>query len=634
MRGVALVTAVALSLALLVGALYAPACGFDYINFDDPLYVTDNPHVRQGLAAEGVRWAFNVGYAGNWHPLTWLSHMLDVELFGLAARAQHRTNVALHALNAALVFLLLRGLLRPARGAAALEATSAVWLPALVAGLFAVHPLRVESVAWISERKDVLGVSFWLLATLAYLRYARRPGPARYAWVVLALAAGLASKPVVVTLPLAFCLLDCWPLRRRALAEKLPLLALAAAAGLLTVLAQSREEAVAPLAAVSLGGRLANAATSGVAYLGSTLWPARLAPFYPFPLGGVPLGSAAAATALLVAVSVAAWRLRRTRPWLALGWAWYLLTLLPMIGIVQVGLHARADRYTHVPHLGLAIALLFELEAALGRPRLRLAVASAGALAAGLLAGTTRAYLATWSDSLSLFGRAAAVTSRNYVAELSLSLEYATRGQFAEAERLAAAAVRSNPDYYRAWDHLGLCQSELGRTDEAVHSIETALRLRPGYSWAYANLGSVELRAGRLDRAEQALHQALELDPTLAGAWTNLGLVHERRGRDAEAASAYRGALGADPELFEAHLHLGLLQLRLEQPGEAERELLRAESLRPLDPQVQLSLAAVELARGDLAAVTRRHQRLTRLDPQGAARLAREIRAADPGWSP
>ena len=371
--------AVAAVLVLVTAVVFGRALGLPFVSIDDPEYVTANPALRDGLHVATVRWALTTGHAANWHPLTWLSHALDVELFGLAPAGPHAVNVALHCASALLLLLLLRRL------------TGSLWRSALAAGLFALHPLRVESVAWVSERKDVLSTALWLGTMLAWAGHVRAPSRRRLALAIGLYALGLMAKPMLVTLPFALLLLDAWPLRRLParqpardrdlVLEKWPLFALSAAASVVTFLVQRGVGAVRPLSAIPLAERLANGALAVWAYLGKWLWPVGLAVFYPLPERPVGLVPVAAALAGIALVSAAAWRWRARAPHLLVGWLWYLGTLVPVIGLVQVGHQAMADRYTYVPSIGLALAVVWSLPdvGALGR-RGRLALGAGASI--------------------------------------------------------------------------------------------------------------------------------------------------------------------------------------------------------------------------------------------------------------
>jgi tetratricopeptide (TPR) repeat protein len=507
-------------LAALVVFAFRGVAGLGFIEeYDDYQYVTRNPAVAAGLSAAGVRWAFgSVGYAYNWHPLTWVSHMADVSLFGLRPAGHHLVNLALHAASAALALLVLS------------RATGALWPAAAAAALFAVHPLRVESVAWVAERKDVLAVFLGLLTTAAHLRYARRPAAGRHAAVVALFALGLLAKPSLVALPACLLVLDWWPLNRlrrgapagerpaagfsaaALLLEKAPLALLAAGSAALTFVAQRRGGAMA--AAIPPAWRVENALVSCVRYLGDTAWPRGLAVFYPYPAGGVPAWQWAGAAAALAAISAAAVWARRRHPALLAGWLWYLATLAPVLGLVQVGEQAAADRYTYLPHLGLAVALAWGARD-LGRrlpPLARVLPALAAAALVALVALTGR-QIGVWRDGVTLFTHALAVNRDVWIAENNLGLYYLGRGDRDRALAHFREAVRIKPGHARSRYNLAVVLLELGDLPRAEEQFRAAVALDPGDAEAHANLGVVLMRRGAADEAIVHFREAVRLDP-------------------------------------------------------------------------------------------------------------------------
>ncbi len=510
----------ALALAGLVALAYGAVGGLGFVNFDDPRYVFQNPHVQRGLTFEGVAWAFTAFHAGNWHPLTWLSHMLDVELFGLDPGRHHLVNAVLHGAATLLLFGFLRG------------ATGRTWPSALAAALFAVHPLHVESVAWISERKDVLGAIFWILATWAYIGYVRRPGVGRSAAVAAAFVLGLMSKPMVVTLPAVLLLLDLWPLGRISpaapfrpqvlalLREKAPLFALSLASGAVTLLAQSRGGSVASAPMLPPAARIGNAFLSTSTYLGKTLWPARLAAVYPHPglgAGGVPAWPAAASALLVAALTALVLWQRRRRPVLAVGWLWYLVTLLPVIGLVQVGLQGMADRYTYLPLVGIFVALawLAAEVAEASRPR-RVAVASACVGLVLACAAASRRQVETWRDSFTLFGHALEVTEDNWLALRNLGVAQQDAGRHAEAIASLEQSLRLMPHDGQAWMNLGISYASARRYQDAGGCFQRAVAMRPDDDHVWFNLGIFYALTGQWDRVPEVERRLRELSPEMA----------------------------------------------------------------------------------------------------------------------
>jgi tetratricopeptide (TPR) repeat protein len=510
----------ALGLAGLVALAFGAAGGLGFVNIDDPRYVFQNPQVSRGLTGDGLAWAFTSFHAGNWHPITWLSHMLDVELFGLDPGRHHVVNVVLHGIAA----LLLLGFLR--------SATGHTWRSALAAALFAVHPLHVESVAWISERKDVLSAIFWLLACWAYVGWVRRRGPARYAAVAAAFAFGLMSKPMVVTLPVALLLLDFWPLgrvsataplRSQALAllrEKVPLLALSLASGAATLLAQSHGEAVSSLPVLQPTARIGNAVLSYAIYLGKTLWPSSLAAVYPHPSlgpGGLQAGQVASSALLLAALTAVAFWQRRRRPYLTVGWLWYLVTLLPVIGLLQVGLQGMADRYTYVPLVGIFVALSWLAAEVAEGSRARRAAVAAGCIGLVLAcAALARRQVGTWRDSVSLFGHALEVTSDNWLALRNLGIAHLDARRPAEAIAALERSLRLMPHDGQAWMNLGIAYATVQRYQEAGRCLRRAVEMRPGDDHVWFNLGIFYLLSGQWDGVPEVEQRLRQLNPEMA----------------------------------------------------------------------------------------------------------------------
>jgi Tfp pilus assembly protein PilF len=592
----------ALSLMLGTAALYRPATRCDFVTYDDYLYVVDNPHVTSGVTLENTRWALYSGYAGNWHPLTWLSHMLDCEEFGLKAWGHHLSSVLLHALNAGLVFALLQAL------------TGMTWRSLWVAAFFASHPLRVESVAWVSERKDVLSSFFGLLALLAYARYAQtrkargpRPGVSGhgsflhfpssvfYLLSLFCLALGLISKPMLVTWPLVMLLLDYWPLRRsagcgvpvlrsgtaaggrsakysagaagqdrtlswtRLVWEKVPFFILALAASVVTFLVQQREGAVVEVDRLPLGARVSNALISYCRYLGKLLWPTKLAVYYPHA-GQWPPGKVLMAGGLLLGLSVLFWAQRRRAPFLLMGWLWFLGVLVPVIGLVQVGEQAMADRYSYLPSLGLLVIGVWgasELSRRWPQPALALWVVGGAAVVLSL--ALTRRQIGYWQDGEALFRHTLAVTRNNCIAHNNLGIALAMKGQIDEAIRQYQAAVHVNPANAEAHYNLGLAFDLKGQSEEAIREFQAAARLKSHYADAYNNLGLALGRKGQITEAIAQYQAALHWKPEHAEAHNNLGIAFYQQGRTDEAIREFHEALRLKPDFARARKNLEIV---------------------------------------------------------------------------
>jgi protein O-mannosyl-transferase len=545
------ITCIGLSILVLVS--YWTVAGNQFISFDDPLYVTENAQVQKGLNWETVVWAFTTPRACNWHPLTWLSLMLDRELYWRNAGGYHWTNVILHLLGGLILFLALSRM------------TASLWRSGLVAALFLIHPLHVESVAWVAERKDVLSGLFWMMGIWCYARYAERPGPVRYLWVVLSFACGLLSKPMVVTFPFVLLLLDWWPLGRvdggratwsRLLHEKIPLFLLSAAGSAITFLVQKESQALFPLSAMPFGDRLANAAVSYVAYLGKTFWPVGLSIFYPYH-ALPPFGHLVAALALLILITVLLLMLLKHRPYLLVGWLWYLGTLVPVIGLVQVGSQAMADRYTYLPLVGVFIMVVWGgkdlLEGCRGR---RVIWGFVSAVMLVILVFLTQLQVGYWKDTSTLFGHALRTTKSNFMAHQVLAGDMAKAGDLAGAEKHYREAIRIRPAFKQACTSLGHLLMIQGKQDEASRLLEKTLQIDPTFVLAMKNLGDVRMRQGRIEEAIPIYRKAVlisEEDPELLN---NYGAALFFKGEKKEAVLKIRAALRLKPDYVEAQDNL------------------------------------------------------------------------------
>ena len=563
------------ALAALTVAAYwqVGACGF--VAFDDPAYVSANPMVNQGLREAAFYWAFTASHGGNWHPLTSLSHMADVSLFDVNAAAHHGMNVAWHTLNAALVFVVWRRFT---------GATGRAWM---VAALFALHPLHVESVAWISERKDVLSTALWLATLLAYARYVERSTRARYSLVVLGLALGLMAKPMVVTLPFTLLLLDYWPLRRwpargwgALLWEKIPLFALAAASSAVTLYFQHEAGAGEASAGFSLAMRAGNAAVSCARYLGKTFWPAALSPFYPHP-GAWPWWAVLGAVGLLGAVSGCAWRERVRRRWLLFGWCWFLGTLVPVLGWVQVGPQAMADRYTYVPLLGIFTAVVWA-GAECGRWRAPLA-----ALALALCFLRTVPQVGVWESSTSVARRMHAVAGEHpYVyRELCVAATHAGRPP-SEIDALYRRGLAAAPDDAYLLLNLAMSAERAGRTEEARALFEKTRASAPRHPALPTALGVLAIEHQRFEEAIAQLTRARELGPRNGYTHRLIAEAFARSSRFPEARDSLLAAIRCDRWDWQAHAQLGVVYAALDRPREALESTARAHWMNPADRSV------------------------------------------------
>jgi tetratricopeptide (TPR) repeat protein len=526
------------ALALIVWIAFGGALDHQFLDYDDNTYVYQNPWITQGLSLSAIAWAFTHVHANNWHPLTTISHMTDCQLFGLQAWGHHLTNIVLHALATIFLFFALREL-----SGATKRAT--IWPSAFVAALFAVHPLRVESVAWVSERKDVLSGVFLMLTLWAYARYARSAGPTggKYAAVVIWFTLGLLSKPTLVTLPAVLLLLDYWPLGRlqtqwRSLrglvAEKIPLFVLSAGSCVATILAQQR--ALTDVRELPLLDRVGNALLAYSAYLGQLFYPAHLAVFYSFRRADLTPLNLVLSGALILGISIVCFAARRRYPFLLVGWLWFLGMLVPMIGLVQVGQQARADRYTYLPMIGLYILLAWSGIALIDKWR-RGRMTGALAAIAIVVALVAQSYAQTeyWRDTQTIWEHAANTTRDNYIAHYTLGNVLAQKRQTDQAIEHYKKSLQIDPNYAQTHNNLGIAYAELGRFDEAIAEYQTALRLRPNFAETYNNLGIVLATVGRPEEAMERFEQALQVRPNYPEVHLNLARLLAQRGRRDEA---------------------------------------------------------------------------------------------------
>ncbi|HEY3861405.1 MAG TPA: tetratricopeptide repeat protein [Verrucomicrobiae bacterium] len=577
------------ALAAATLAVFWGALNCQFVNYDDPTYITSNAELGQGLTLASVRWAFTTGAASNWHPLTWLSHLADVQLYGMKPAGHHFTSVLIHAVNGVLLFLLLRSM------------TGAFWRCAVVAGLFALHPLRVESVAWVSERKDVLSTMFWMLTVWAYVRYARTGAKWWHAGSIFCFALGLMSKPMLVTLPVILLLLDYWPLARleprpgkaapagrgssraKLLVEKIPFLLLAIASSVVTFVAQRQGGAVSTLTGVPLAARIENAFVSCARYLSKMFWPSRLSPLYPHP-GYWPWWEVAGSVLLLAAITV--WVVRRAsrQPYLAVGWFWFLVMLAPVIGLVQVGIQSMADRYSYTASIGVLIALVWGANEWITSQRWILWVAAIAAVGACL--ALTPRQVAYWRTSETLFEHAAAVTDNNYLAYNNLGFDLSNRGETEKAMADYRKSLAINPNYDEAHNNLGFTLAAEGRYQEATNEYIKALSLNPNLTEAHNNLG---IALGHLGFPEAGMHEyqiALEENPRHASARNNYGVALAMAGKLDEAIAQFRLSLDCQPDYLSAHSDLGNALALKGDPEGAAREYEICLKLDPKDAQV------------------------------------------------
>jgi Tfp pilus assembly protein PilF len=609
---------IVLGLAVVTFGIYAQVIGHRFISFDDPTYIQENSTVKRGVTLAGLAWAFTTFYAGNWHPLTWISHMIDSQLFGMFAGGHLLVNALIHAANTLLVFWFL------------LRTTRARWSSALVAALFALHPLHVESVAWASERKDTLSTFFGLLSLIAYVRYAEAPSIRRYAWVAITLALGLMAKSMLVTWPFVMLLLDYWPLGRccshgpvarlspdapqgrgysafavaqtwRGLVvEKIPLFALVAASAVVTFVAQSHLGTVRTFREFPFALRLSNALVSYAKYVLFACWPNDLAVFYPFPEAGIPPWQIIGAALVLIGITAFCFfQSRKHSGALIVGWLWFLGTLLPVIGFVQVGAQIMADRYFYIPSIGLFIALVFGLADIAERRRIAPWVSAAIAnLVVLVLATLTNAQIHRWNDSFTLFKHALTVAPSNVIAEDHLGLAMHTEGQLDEAAAHFEKALQIQPNDYMALLYIGVTRFYQGRVPEAIEYAQAAIRSEPDSSKAHNLLGMALAKQNRNEAALDEMRRASQLAPKNADIRNNLGLALARLGRMPEAIDEFHEAVRLDTDnAAAAHANLGWALLG---SGKARESIPEFEAALRLNAEFKAAADGLSQAQAQL----------------------------------
>jgi Tfp pilus assembly protein PilF len=582
-----------ISLFLIVATLlvFWQVRNHDFLNFDDNLYVTQNPHVRAGLTADGIAWAFKDSSTGTWHPLTWLSLMLDSQLYGINPGAFHLTGLFFHVVNALLVFLVF------------FRMTGARLRSGFVAALFALHPLHVESVSWIAERKDVLSTFFWLLTMWTYIRYVEKPGIFRYAFMLLFFVLGLLAKPMLVTLPFVLLLVDYWPLCRiqknsslrisRLVLEKIPLIALAGISSGLTFFYQRASGAMSSSEILTFSRRAANSTVSYVDYIDKMFWPVNLSVFYPFPVT-IPVWKLTASLLFLVCMSFIVIRQARRAPWFPVGWFWYLGTLVPVIGLVQVGAQAQADRYTYVPLIGLFVVIAWGLPDLL--PRRWISERYARAVLPILVIGffsflifISRSQAQYWQNSVTLFEHALDVTTDNAVAHDQLGIVLCGEGKTEEGVTNFNEALRINPAFTDAHINLGNALVTQGKIQEAISHYTFALNIYPNDATAQNDLANALISTGKVQDAITHYLEAIRLKDDYMDAHANLGLALAGQGKIQDAIEQYAIALKINPEAAAPHLNLGFAYLAI---GNQSAALEQYKILEKQDAEIAKMLYA------------------------------------------
>ncbi len=590
---------ICLVLVIMVAAVYMQVGNHEFSTFDDPSYVTENSHVATGITGKNIIWAFTSVHSANWHPVTWLSHMVDAQLYGMNPRGHHLTSVAIHAIATVVLFLLLYRI------------TGARWQSSFVAALFALHPLHVESVAWVAERKDVLSGFFWFLTLFLYSEYASKRKPVLYILTLASFVLGLMAKPMLVTLPLVMLMLDYWPLgrykseemgkgvgpqsgRKSVLAalvkEKIPFLLCSLLSAGVTIYAQKKVESIASLEIVPLGFRIENALIVYVTYIRKTLWPDDLAVLYPIP-SSFPLWQAIGSLFIILLISFAVVWARHRRPYIAVGWFWYLVTLVPVIGIIQVGSQSMADRYTYIPHIGLFIIVAWgipDLTAGLKYRKALLALLAGAVISAS--AAMTWQQLGYWRDSVYLFRRALQITPGKSIIHNSLGYALFQKGDLDAAIQEYQEALRTNPDFANTHFNLGLAHARKGNWDAAIKEYQEALRLKPNYSEAHTNLGVTLADTGNSDAAIMEYMEALKINPDDATTHNNLGIILVRKGDLDAAIQEFQATLNINPSHASAHNNIGFVFASKGELDAAIHEFQEALRINPAYAEAEKNL--------------------------------------------
>src|SRR6266496_3724821 len=588
----AAIAIVCVFLIAITWVVFGQTVRYDFVNYDDNTYVYANPLISSGLTVPGAIHAFSGKHSGNWHPLTTLSHMLDCQLWGSHAGGHHLTNIVLHTIAVVLLFLIL------------VQMTGPLWRSAFVAAVFAIHPLRVESVAWISERKDVLSVVFFMLTLGLYVRYVRYPSVKRYLAVVSSFALGLMCKPTLVTVPLVLLLLDYWPLKRfagesstrRLILEKIPLFALSAAGAGATLWAH--DKSIIHIERLPFMWRIGNGLVTCLTYIKQMIWPARLAVFYPHPGDTLPVWEIGLAIIFLLLATAAAIALRRKRPYFFTGWFWYLLMLLPVIGLIQVGSQGHADRYTYLSQIGLYILLAWAIPDALASRLQRRIVGVTASAAIIVLAWCAHIQASYWRNGESLWSHAIAVTSENFIAHDGLGQFLLDHGRLDEAIDQFQVGLNIDPKYPMARTNLGIALSKKGRIDEAIAHFQTVLKDYPNDAKAHLNLGPALAKKGDAQSAIASFEKTLSVQSLYPSAHYNLGMALDASGRIDEAMAHYQEAVQQDPHFAEAYYLLGNDLFRTSRLDDAIAAYEGALQSRPDYPEVENNIGLVLLKEG------------------------------------
>ncbi|MBT3923624.1 MAG: tetratricopeptide repeat protein [Nitrospina sp.] len=621
---------ICISLVIATLAVYLQILDHGFIYFDDIEYITQNWHIKAGFTPESITWAFTSHHAANWHPITWFSHMLDYQLYGSTPKGHLLTNLGIHIASVLLLFIVF------------LRMTGALWQSGFVAALFALHPLNVESIAWISERKNVLSTFFWLLTLWAYIRYTEKPTIGKYGWVALFLALGLMSKPMLVTLPFVLLLLDYWPLNRwkpenqkenlhgeqtgsqasfsRLIQEKIPLFVLTIGSIITTFMVQKLGGAVKSVEAFPVQERIVNAFVSYLSYLQKMVWPSGLSIFYPHPENALPVWKGLLSALLLLFLTLWVIRKARSKPYVGVGWFWYLGTLIPVIGLVQVGAQAMADRYAYVPLIGIFIIIAWGLPDLLNKWRYK---KKTPIIFAGLLIPlmvVTWMQVGHWKDGVTLWKHAIKVQSNIYPefarAYNNLGFALKREGRFADAITQYKTAIKINPEFSKPYNNLGNVLRKVNESDEAIVYFKEAIRVKPDNSLAYINLGSAMLYKGEMEEAITHFRKAIKISPDNALAYSNLGTTLAKTGKLEEAIIQFKEAIRVNPGLAMPHTNIGIALAQNGKSDEAIVHFRKAIGINPDYALAHFSLGNVLFQKGETQEAVTHFREAVRLNPR------------------
>lgn len=595
-------------LVLAVVAVYWPVINYEFVKYDDNTYIEVNPSIKSGFTLQNIRWAFTSGYASNWHPVTWLSHTLDYQLFGTWAGGHHLVNVLFHIANTLLLFIIL------------LRLTGTLWASAFAAALFGIHPLHVESVAWVAERKDVLSTLFWMLTILAYSHYGKRQKWTTYLLTLIFFILGIMAKPMVVTLPFVLLLLDYWPLERKIslglLVEKIPFFAISAVSSVITFLVQRSGGSVSSIDTYSLKVRIGNSIISYIAYIWKMFWPTDLAVLYPHPRYNLPITKVTICAILLLLLTVCFIYFFRRRKYMTVGWLWYLGTLVPVIGMVQVGAQSMADRYTYIPLIGLFIIIAWAANDLLAKkPSLKIHTTIAGCVILLSLMAVASIQVRYWENNSTLFEHTLSVTKNNYIIHNNYANILSEQGNIPKAIEQFEAALKIRPNSAETQNNLGNFKVKIGKLDEAIQHYKLAIELKPNAPVSYYNMGLALAQKGNHDEAITAYQDTVQLDPNYIDAINMLASEMNKKGDTEQAIQYYKKSIKINPEDIIAHGQLGLILAKEGKFDEAMQEFRFVLKRQPKDAEMQYNLGFLLECKGQIADAIRQYQESLKINP-------------------